>query len=211
MIDYKRKHKLIPSDCFDDREKLKAWIANHFNVPKCGNWFADALIAIAHGRSVSLSGRRHSKSMLSKFAAGFEITPTQESDMTSIPKASGWKFKPGDIIYGHSKSGKYMKGTVHALVTSIRSYQIKEPSNTSALGIYFFVDKTLVESTWHIKTPTGMGTMQVTAVHTNTRSELEDEFKGSAKYDGCDHDLKVYDSGWTKEEYCTKCTHKRKL
>ena len=42
-------------------------------------------------------------------------------------------------------------------------------------------------------------------------ADLETEFKGHAKYDGCDHDLKVYDSGWTKEEYCTKCTHKRKL
>jgi hypothetical protein len=118
MIDYKRKHKLIPSDCFDDREKLKAWIANHFNVPKCGNWFADALIAIAHGRSVSLSGRRHSKSMLSKFAAGFEIIP--KDDVMRVP--------------------------------------------------------------------------------------ITLSFDG-----GCVHDLKIYDSGWTKEEFCTKCTHKRKL
>ena len=27
----------------------------------------------------------------------------------------------------------------------------------------------------------------------------------------CNHDIKVYDSGFTKERYCTKCTWKEKL
>jgi hypothetical protein len=32
---------------------------------------------------------------------------------------------------------------------------------------------------------------------------------GPAK--GCVHDIKIYDSGFTRERYCTKCTWKEKI
>lgn len=37
------------------------------------------------------------------------------------------------------------------------------------------------------------------------------QMTGDVSATGCNHDIKVYDSGFTKERYCTKCTWKEKL
>lgn len=45
-----------------------------------------------------------------------------------------------------------------------------------------------------------------------TLQGLEQDFEYVTKTpDGCQHDLRVYDSGWTRESYCTKCSYKLKL
>jgi len=38
-----------------------------------------------------------------------------------------------------------------------------------------------------------------------TISKLE-----SDGHSGCKHDMRLYDSGWTREMYCTKCSHREK-
>ena len=46
-----------------------------------------------------------------------------------------------------------------------------------------------------------------------TQWELDNEFEAAYETvdESCDHDIKVYDSGLTRERYCTKCTWKEKL
>ena len=124
--------------------------------------------------------------MIGKIVSGFEVENEQE-------KPVDWKFKIGEKVGGRSNT-IWVLGTVDAWVTKVTaSGKTEEYRITDMNGACHFVERAHVETRWasaDVRSPAKVRNLSGTT---------------------CDHNIEMYDSGWTKEEFCTKCTYRKKL
>lgn len=119
-----------------------------------------------------------------------------------------WKFNIGDIISDNVVNLKIMgRDSGH----KPPSYKVTEIS-----GLYssWCLDKDYAEAGFVLLPPAPRLTGVNPCTHsTETFDKAFEKLSASMGLSDGDHvhDLRIYDSGWTKEEYCTGCDHKRKL